>query len=152
MANFPALPAGFEVESVGKSTEVSALPEGFEIESIPEEESLLRKTGRAIKGVLDIPEKVTKEVVLPFSENVATQVAGGAGAVLAPAVAGRNYLTTLMATGDLEKAYESAKSGARETGEFFGGIAERIPTTELGKKSSSMLRKDLTTYLSLLVA
>ena len=91
--------------------------------------------------MLDIPEKVTKEVILPFSENIATQAAGGAGAVLAPAVAGRNYLTTLMATGDLEKAYESAKSGARETGEFFGGLAERIPTTELGKKSSEYVAK-----------
>lgn len=141
MTNSPALPAGFEIESVGKSPEVSALPEGFEVESIPEEESLLRKTGRAIKGVLDIPEKVTKEVILPFSENIATQAVGGVGAVLAPAVAGRNYLTTLMATGDLEKAYESAKSGARETGEFFGGLAEKIPTTELGKRSSEYVAK-----------
>lgn len=141
MTNSPALPAGFEIESVGKSPEVSALPEGFEVESIPEEESLLRKTGRAVKGVLDIPERVTKEVILPFTENIATQVVGGAGAVISPAVAVRNYLTTLAATGDLEKSYESASRGARETGEFFGGVAERIPTTELGKKSSEYVAK-----------
>ena len=83
----------------------------LDLDSIPSiEESLLQRTGRAVKGVLDIPENITKNVVLPFSENIATQVVGGAGAVISPAVAGRNYLTTLMATGDLEKAYESAKS------------------------------------------
>jgi hypothetical protein len=106
----------------------------FDSMEIPEEDSSLKKAAIFVKkNVLDFPENLTNKVIKPFAENIAGQVIGGAGAIVAPAVAGRNYLSSLLATGNPDKAYEAGKSGYDETSNVLSSLY--TPSTELGKES-----------------
>jgi hypothetical protein len=111
----------------------------------PKEEGILGKIGKTAKGVLDFPEKVYREAALPFAENVTSQAIGGAGALASIPVAARNYLTTLLATGEPTKAFESAQRGVKEVGEIAGAWK---PKTRLGKESAEYSGQALNYLLS----
>jgi hypothetical protein len=105
---------------------------------VEDEETLAQKSIRGALGVIDIPEKVTKELVLPFTENIAGQAVGITNFASRAAFGTRDYIQGLIATGSPEKAWEIAKKGKESAPQI-----NYQPTTKLGKESLEMVGKGM---------